>query len=104
MTFQEKLKQMNKDLAKGILPDDLNFSLPPPNKKEQEIIDEICQIAFYKDFNYYAKRYPFYESLAGFENIIQNIVTNNSNTTPEEEINYKLTVRDDRENISNTPE
>jgi hypothetical protein len=84
--FYQKVKQLNKDFANGTIPQDLLFSVEPELKLDEQVIEDMKYLAFYKDFSYYAKRFPYYQSIPGFDRIIQSIADKNSQTNPLEEI------------------
>jgi hypothetical protein len=104
--FHQKVKQLNKDFANGTIPQDLLFGVEPELKLDEQVIEDMKYLAFYKDFNYYAKRFPYYQSIQGFDRIIQSIADKNSQTTPLQEIENKSSIgivkEDERENLSNT--
>ena len=79
-------KETVKKLNKGIIPEELNYNMKPHNL-EQEVIDNIVYMAFYKDYT--ASQNKFNES-----NIINDILGNLLNTNNIDDRK--------RENISNT--
>jgi hypothetical protein len=81
-------KEAIKKLNKGIIPEELNYNIDPSNL-EQEVIDSIVYMAFYKDYT--ASQNKFNES-----NIINDILGNLLNTNNIDDRK--------RENISNTPD
>jgi hypothetical protein len=89
-TFSQKIKKLNRDLANGIIPEDLLFHIEPEPRLDELVIEDMKYLAFYKDFNYYAKRFPYYQSIPGFDAVIQSIVDKNSQTTPSQEMEERL--------------
>ena len=79
------MNQVKKDidlLNRGILPDGFNFSI-----KEQSPIDwnKVKYNSLYKDFSYHEKKFPRgYQSISGFDKIIEQIAENSK--SPLEEI------------------
>ena len=78
-------KQLVQQLNAGILPDGLNYALKPSNEFD---ITELKYNWFYRDYSYFASKFPpGFEKIPGFDNIIENMIQINLNTSPLEEIN-----------------
>ena len=94
--MEKIVKQLNEELSKGILPDDLNFSL----KREYELdINKIKYNAFYRTYDYYADKFPpGFDNIPGFDKIIESIVEQNQNITPLQELEKLQNLED--KNIS----
>jgi hypothetical protein len=78
MEISDDIKKLNK----GILPDGLNFTL-----REQTPIDwnKVRYNSLYKDFSFHEKKFPDgYESIPGFDMVIQQIA--NDSKSPLEEV------------------
>ena len=56
-------------------------------------IDKITYNNSYIRFNHFSKRYPYYYSIPGFEDVIQNIVHQNKDNSPLKEINERLQLK-----------
>jgi hypothetical protein len=75
-------KQLVKLLNDGILPDELNFGL---EKSAEFDINDLKFNWFYKDYSFYESKFPVgYESIPGFDNIIQSIADNQTKMPLEE--------------------
>ena len=78
-------KQLVQQLNAGILPDGLNYSLAQSNEFD---ITELKYNWFYRDYSYFASKFPpGFEKIPGFDNIIENMIQINLNTSPLDEIN-----------------
>ncbi len=74
--------QLVKLLNDGILPDELNFGL---EKSAEFDINDLKFNWFYKDYSFYESKFPVgYESIPGFENIIQSMADNQTKMPLEE--------------------
>jgi hypothetical protein len=75
-------KQLVKLLNDGILPDELNFGL---EKSTEFDINDLKFNWFYKDYSFYESKFPVgYESIPGFDNIIQSMADNQTKLPLEE--------------------
>ena len=75
-------KQLVKLLNDGILPDELNFGL---EKSTEFDINDLKYNWFYKDYSFYENKFPVgYESISGFDNIIQSMADNQTKMPLEE--------------------
>lgn len=66
------IQELNEQFNKGILPDELNFSI-----KREFVLDlnKIKYNAFYRSYEFYESKFPKgYESIPGFDKIIDSIV------------------------------
>lgn len=79
------LKEINKFLENGMLPDCLNFSAQPVEAIDWE---KVKYNAFYRSFDYHAQKFPHYESIPGFDKIIQSMADNSK--SPLEEIDERM--------------
>ena len=78
------IKQINNQFKEGYIPIELIYTI---YKKDIDI-DKITYNDTYKSFDYHAKKLPFYKSLPGLEQVIQNIA--DSTLSPLEELELKL--------------
>ena len=78
------IQELNEQLNYGILPENLNFSL----QKDYTIdLNKIKYNAFYRSYEFYESKFPKgYESIAGFDKIIEHIAIQNESKTPLDEI------------------
>ena len=78
------INELNKQLMSGMLPDELNFSI----KREFALdLDKIKYNAFYRSYEFYESKFPKgYESIPGFEKIIESIVEKSVDKTPLDEM------------------
>ena len=78
------INELNKQLMSGMLPDELNFSI----KREFVLdLDKIKYNAFYRSYEFYESKFPKgYESIPGFDKIIESIVENSKDKTPLDEM------------------
>jgi hypothetical protein len=75
-------KQLVKLINDGILPDELNFGL---EKSTEFDINDLKYNWFYKDYSFYESKFPVgYESIPGFDNIIQSMADNQTKMPLEE--------------------
>ena len=87
------IKELNKQLSKGILPDVLNYTI------EQKPLD-ICDLkynAFYRSYEFVESKFPKgYESIPGFDCVIQSIADklDREQITPLKEIEEKAIDRE----------
>jgi len=88
------LREINKQLSNGILPDCLNFTLQP----KPFDIAELKYNAFYRSYEFVESKFPKgYESIPGFDKVIQSIADKfeENNITPLSEILEKSSLRKD---------
>ena len=78
------IKQINNQFKEGYIPIELIYTI---YKKDIDI-NKITYNDTYKSFDYHAKKLPFYKSIPGLEQVIQNIA--DSTLSPLEEIELKL--------------
>ena len=78
------IKQINNQFKEGYIPIELIYTI---YKKDIDI-DKITYNDTYKSFDYHAKKLPFYKSIPGLEQVIQNIA--DSTLSPLEELELKL--------------
>ena len=78
------IKQINNQFKEGYIPIELIYTI---YKKDIDI-DKITYNDTYKSFDYHAKKLPFYKSIPGLDQVIQNIA--DSTLSPLEEIELKL--------------
>ena len=78
------LKQINRDLNQGVLPDCLNFSI----KREEQIDWNMVKYnAFYRSYDYFERKFPKgHEHIPGFDKIIEQCIATGSEKTPLQEI------------------
>lgn len=78
------INELNKQLMSGVLPDELNFSI----KREFALdLDKIKYNAFYRSYEFYESKFPKgWESIPGFEKIIESIVEKSVDKTPLDEM------------------
>lgn len=80
------IEELNKHFNNGILPDELNFSI----KREYFLdLNKIKYNAFYRSYEFYENKFPKgYESIPGFDKIIDSIVCKAKETkkTPLDEL------------------
>ena len=83
------IRKFNELLLKGICPDELNFS-----KEPQPIdISKIQYNAFYRSYEFVENKFPSgYETIPGFDKVINMIAENLESTTPLEEILEKSSI------------
>jgi hypothetical protein len=90
----KKVNQDIKDLNNGILPDSLNFSLKP---KEFDLKDlaELQYNAFYRSYEFFEKKFPKgYESIPGFDKVIQSMADNALTPLQEMELRQQIAKED----------
>lgn len=81
------LRELNKLLSKGILPEELNFTVKPRPELD---INKIKYNAFYRSYEYAESKFPpGYENIPGFENIIESVRQELENITPLEEMELR---------------
>lgn len=81
------LRELNKLLSKGILPDELDFTVKPRPELD---INKIKYNAFYRSYEYAESKFPpGYENIPGFENIIESVRQELENITPLEEMEFR---------------
>jgi hypothetical protein len=78
------IKQINNQFKEGYIPIELIYTI---YKKDIDI-DKITYNDTYKSFDYHAKKLPFYKSIPGLEQVIQNIA--DSTLSPLEELELTL--------------
>jgi len=78
------IKQINNQFKEGYIPIELTYTI---YKKDIDI-DKITYNDTYKSFDYHAKKLPFYKSIPGLEQVIQNIA--DSTLSPLEELELTL--------------
>ena len=78
------IKQINNQFKEGYIPIELIYTI---YKKDIDI-DKITYNDTYKSFDYHAKKLPFYKSIPGLDQVIQNIA--DTTLSPLEEIELKL--------------
>jgi hypothetical protein len=71
-SLAEKIKDINESFQKGVLPDDLNFSIKK-NTLLDDIIDDVRYKAFFKEYQI-RRFYPYANSIPGFDNVINKMV------------------------------
>ena len=78
------INELNKQLMSGMLPDELNFSI----KRELVLdLDKIKYNAFYRSYEFYESKFPKgWESIPGFDKIIESIVEKSVDKTPLDEM------------------
>ena len=81
------LREINKQLKKGKLPDELNFTLEPTLDFERLLYN-----AFYRTYEYHESKFPAgYENIPGFDLIIQDLADNAKTPLEEMEIRQNVT-------------
>ena len=78
------IKQINNQFKEGYIPIELIYTI---YKKDIDI-DKITYNDTYKSFDYHAKKLPFYKSIPGLDQVIQNIA--DTTLSPLEELELKL--------------
>jgi hypothetical protein len=88
------LQKLNDALIKGELPEELNFT----NTSNTEVdISKLKYNAFYRDYEFYESKFPQgYQSIAGFDKIIQLIadVAEKEQVSPLKEILEKQKINE----------
>jgi hypothetical protein len=90
MSLQEKLKELNKALETGDYNEDLDFSFNPPMSLTQKVIDDVCSIAFYKEYAV-RKRFPYADDIIGM-NAVVDLIINDIKHTPLEELTERKNI------------
>ena len=68
------IKEINKQLQQGQLPDCFNFVKPQPETIDWE---KVAYNAFYKSYDFHASKLPTgYEQIPGFDQVIQAMADN----------------------------
>lgn len=81
------LRELNKLLSKGILPEELDFTVKPRPELD---ISKIKYNAFYRSYEFAESKFPKgYENIPGFENIIESVRQELENITPLEEMGLR---------------
>lgn len=79
------IKRINKDLANDFLPVELDFTMKPTPNIDWE---KVAYNTFYKSQEYFINKFPpGFESLPGYEKIIDEMILNSK--TPLEEMNER---------------
>lgn len=81
------IQELNSQLNLGILPDELNFSIKRDNVELD--INKIKYNSFYRSYEFYESKFPKgYDSIIGFDKIIDSIVLKAQETkkTPLDEL------------------
>ena len=81
------VRKLNDQLEKGILPNELNFSVEQQNNSID--FEKLKYNAFYRSYEFYESKFPKgYENIPGFNKIIENIAlqAEEENKTPLKEI------------------
>lgn len=89
------LKQLNNELSQGKLPDILNFSI-----RKDDVIDleKLKYNVFHRDYSYYERRFPKgYESIPGFDKVIQSFADKNAEKDPEVELKKLQSIKESDE-------
>ena len=77
--FYNQLKELNESFEKGFLPDELNFSTSKTTLLD-DIIEDVKHLAFYKEYKIRSK-FPYSNSIQGFDKVIDKMVEDVSNKT-----------------------
>jgi hypothetical protein len=80
--MERKLKDILNDLDNGILPAELDFS--QKQNEEQIDINKIKYNAFYRDYNYFDKKFNGLQNYPGYDDYINYLVENSK--TPLEQL------------------
>lgn len=81
------LRELNKLLSKGILPDELDFTIKPRPELD---INKIKYNSFYRSYEFAESKFPpGYENIPGFDKIIDLTRQELENTSPLEEIEFR---------------
>jgi hypothetical protein len=78
------IKKINNEFENGYIPNELFYSV---NKRDIDI-NKITYNDTYKSFEYHARKIPFYKSIPGLDQVIQNIA--DTTLSPLEELELKL--------------
>ena len=77
------IKKINNEFENGYIPNELFYSV---NKRDIDI-NKITYNDTYKSFEYHARKIPFYKSIPGLDQVIQNIA--DTTLSPLEELELK---------------
>jgi hypothetical protein len=78
------LRNLNKQLMRGVLPDELNFTI---QARPEIDINKIKYNAFYRSYEFAESKFPEgYECIPGFSKVIDLVVDDLEQTTPLEEM------------------
>ena len=81
------LQELNNLLSRGILPDELDFTSKPRPELD---INKIKYNAFYRSYEYAETKFPpGYESIPGFDKVIESVRQELEKITPLEEIEIR---------------
>ena len=81
------LRELNKLFSKGILPDELDFTIKPRPELD---INKIKYNSFYRSYEFAESKFPpGYENIPGFDKIIDLTRQELENTSPLEEIEFR---------------
>jgi hypothetical protein len=81
------LRELNKLLSKGILPEELDFTIKP---RPEIDINKIKYNAFYRTYEFAESKFPpGYENIPGFDKIIESVRQGLENITPLEEMEFR---------------
>ena len=81
------LQELNNLLSRGILPDELDFTSKPRPELD---INKIKYNAFYRSYEYAETKFPpGYESIPGFDKVIESVRQELEKKTPLEEIEIR---------------
>ena len=81
------LRELNKLLSKGILPDELDFTIKPRPELD---INKIKYNSFYRSYEFAESKFPpGYENIPGFDKIIDLTRQELENTSPLEDIEFR---------------
>ena len=78
------IKKINNEFENGYIPNELFYSV---NKRDIDI-NKITYNDTYKSFEYHARKIPFYKSIPGLDQVIQNIA--DTTLSPLEELELKI--------------
>ena len=78
------IKKINNEFENGYIPNELFYSV---NKRDIDI-NKITYNKTYNSFEYHSRKIPFYKSIPGLDQVIQNIA--DTTLSPLEELELKL--------------
>jgi hypothetical protein len=81
------LRELNNLLSRGILPEELDFTIKPRPELD---ISKIKYNAFYRSYEFAESKFPKgYENIPGFDKVIQSVRQELETKTPLEEMEFR---------------
>lgn len=97
MNIEHKVRKINEAFANGEIPEGFDFWTPidSSNQLLDDVIDKMKHLAFHKDFQFYADRFPYYQSIQGFDKVIQQMADKNKDKSLSEALQEHNNISND---------